>query len=517
VNFTTALASALFPILNDTARGIAATSVGGAQPGYQFYAAIYNRSTGHVGNRVKIGPRFAPTNRCNVGISNLPNLSSENPEFDILIGRTSDGAQVPYAVVDESANWVYVPNGQTSAVITGGNFDGAAELPTRNTPPPVALSKVARVGDYVYGIVSDGPWVYRTPAGADALDSYIPDASYPSIGRAEQSWPADNVQTFPTGDIPNSIHGYNGDCWVKTIEDLAILVDQQGTPGWQGPWPGMGSAGQDAFNAGWKGLPYWVTGHKQIATMTPDGPITVSDEYETGLLTKIGDAYLSSTQVVPYRDAEKQLELLVIKGRDTTGAPFLVFHDFNSRDDRSPYGQAMDAVFAGPLANDFYIAALRDNNSRSRIWAGGSDGHLYQLFDGVSDAGSEYTADLIGLVYVGPDRTAVKTIEWYGDKNVEWYISRVLDKTIGDLNKFDALRTIEDEAETVPGDESNAHYRTLLDDPEIVHCYFWIRLTSHSADAPANGLGLSDVPHMALETYGHVYAVDPLIGTSRGK
>jgi hypothetical protein len=514
---TSILASGLDPIANDTGMGLPATSVGGAQPGYQFYAALYNRSTGHVGNRVKIGPRLANTARATVGITGLPNLSGDDSELDIIIGRTSDGAEVPYAVTDIQGNWVWVPHGQTSCQITTSSFDGSAELPTRNTPPPANLSKVARVGDYVYGIVSDGPWVYRTPVGADAIDSYIPDANYPSIGRAEQSWPADNIETFPTGDIPVGNHGYNGDCWVQTNEDLAILIDQQGTPGWQGPWPGMGIAGPDAFCAGWKGLPYWITGHKQLATMTADGPIAISDEYEASLLARIGDAYLSSTQIVAYRDVEKQLEILVIKGRDSSGNPFLVFHDFNARDDRSAYGQATDATFGGPLASDFYLAALRDNNSRARIWAGASDGHLYQLFDGLTDAGSEFTADMIVLAYIGPDRTVVPIIEWYGDKNVEWYISGVLDKTINDLDKFTAIRTLDEDADTVPGDESNPHYRVELDDPELVHAYLWIRLTSHSTDAPENGMGLNDPPHLPLEVYGRILAVSPLIGTSRGK
>jgi hypothetical protein len=66
-------------------RGLPFSSVGGAQPGYQFYASIYNVTAGlHVGNRIAIGPRFKPSiteGRINAKFSSLPDLSGTNAEW----------------------------------------------------------------------------------------------------------------------------------------------------------------------------------------------------------------------------------------------------------------------------------------------------------------------------------------------------------------------------------------------------------------------------------------------------
>jgi hypothetical protein len=497
------------------AGGVPASTVGGAQPGYQFYIAFWNRVTGAIGNRIKVGARILFTvDDHNVTLASLPVHS--DTEVDILIGRSGDGAETPYAVTDASANWIYVAHGTTTVTVTTPGIDGAAELPTRNGQPPTTLTAVARAGDFVYGIVSDGPWIYRTEGGVDNLDA-ISDDTPPSIGRPEQCWPADNLEAFPTGDQPIGIHGYNGDCWVQTLEDLAILVDQQGIPGWQGPWANAGIAGQGAFTSGWKGLPYWINGHKQLMTMTPEGPITISDEYEAALLSQIGNTYLSQTQVVYFRDAELQMEIIKIKCRDSDGNPFVVVHDFNAQDSVSPGGQAMDQVYGNQLATDFYLASVRDNAEHAQLFAGASDGRIYQLLSGVSDNGVEFTADLISLPYFGPNRTAIPIIEWYGDPEVEWYISEILDKSINDIEKFSALKGPEDEAEEVPGDGENSHFRVMLPASELTHAYLWIRLRSHSADAPVNGMKLNVPPHLPVENYGRIHAVGPLVGTSRGK
>jgi hypothetical protein len=178
------------------AGGVPASTVGGAQPGYQFYIAFWNRVTGAIGTRFKVGARILFTGSDHdVTLTGLP--IHPYTEVDILIGRTGDGAEVPYAVTDASANWIYVPHGTTTVTITTPGIDGAAELPFRNAQPPVTLSAVARAGDYVYGIVSDGPWIYRTQSGVDNLD-LISNDNPPSIGRPEQCWPADNLETFPT-------------------------------------------------------------------------------------------------------------------------------------------------------------------------------------------------------------------------------------------------------------------------------------------------------------------------------
>lgn len=484
------------------------STVGGAQPGYQFYMAFWNRTTGAVSNRVKIGSRILFTDEDHeIDFSSLPNVSAENSELDILIGRTGDGAEVPHAIVDADENWVYVPNGQTSATVDTPGIDGAAELPTTNAQPSLWVKAFARCGDYLHAIVSGGPWCYRSEIGVDdPIDSG-------HVGRPEQNW-GFNPETFPTGDIPIAVHGFNGDAWYQTQEDLAIMVDQEGVPGWQGPWQGAGIAGQDAFAVGFKGYPYWLSGHKQLFTMTSEGPIPISDEYEAALLAKIGDAYLSQVQLVPFRDAELQIELMCIKARDKDGKPFIVIHDFQARDERSPYGQALEISYGNALGNDFYLANLRDKDGHARLWAGASDGQIYQLFDGVTDNGDEFSADLIGLLYIGPHRTAVKNIEWYGDEKLQFYLSDKLDTTLTD-ERWVGLH--ESEPEKAPGDENNPHYQVTIPDPEMVHAYVWISLDSHSADASAQGMKLNDPPHVPLETYGRIYMVSPLVGTSRGK
>ena len=49
----------------------------------------------------------------------------------------------------------------------------------------------------------------------------------------------------------------------------------------------------------------------------------------------------------------------------------------------------------------------------------------------------------------------------------------------------------------------------------MIHVYLWMQLQSHSADAPARGMKLTNPAHMPLLTYGSVYMLAPLAGTSR--
>src|SRR6185312_767937 len=69
--------------------GIAASTVGGTNAGYQFYASIYNPTAGaHVGNRIAVGSRFLQTGyRCNVHVTGLPDLSGTDSEWAILIAE----------------------------------------------------------------------------------------------------------------------------------------------------------------------------------------------------------------------------------------------------------------------------------------------------------------------------------------------------------------------------------------------------------------------------------------------
>lgn len=487
---------------------LAASSVGGSQPGYQFYMAYYNPITGQVGNRVKIGARVAPSVASQIDITGLPNLSGEDSELVKLIGRTGDGAEVPYVVADASSNWVYVENGSTSATITAAGIDGNYELPTRNGLMP-NLDKVVRVGERIYGGIANSPTIYKSTSELDAVTGKY-------LGRPEQSWPANNIETFPTGEPVTCVAFYSYELWAFSQNDLAILTELAGVPGWQGPWNG-GCAGQNAFTKGWKGLPYWITGEKQLATMSAEGPTPISDEYETALLSRIGDQYLSQVEVRYIRDVQRQVDHLRIKCRDSNGNPFTVIHDFNLRDERSPYGQGYDEEFLGALSSDYTIEVLRDADGRTRMWAGAQDGKLYQLYSGSSDNGEEFTADAILLVYAGPNRTKINQLEWYGDSRVKWYVARDLNTSFPSSPDgaagLDALH--DDTVRCVPGDENSYHYLVDVTRPEIIHAYVWIRLTSHSEDAP-NGMVLNDPPHFPLENYGRIFLVSPMLGSSRG-
>lgn len=134
----------LLPYANSSAIAlIAASTIGGTQPGYQFYVSIYNPTTGHVGNRVAVGVRIANPGAAAFVITGLPVY--DDSEWYLLIGRTSDGAEIPYAIIDENGNWIFADNGQTSITISQSNIDGNSELPSRNYPPPGTL-------DYNYQI-----------------------------------------------------------------------------------------------------------------------------------------------------------------------------------------------------------------------------------------------------------------------------------------------------------------------------------------------------------------------------
>lgn len=370
----------LLPYMNiDATAGIAASAIGGAQPGYQFYASIINTVTQHVGNRALIGNRIPNTSTSLFQIDNLPDLSTVDSEWAILIGRTSDGAELPYALLDTAGNWIVVPNGQTSASITQRNIDGNAELPSRNWPPPGTLDYNAQLAalpggaaknppitgtfklawvesDHCCGVLAHSPTIYRSGSAQDMREGQF-------VGLPEQSWAPNDIETFPTGQPIVAAHGYEGESWVMSRQDSGVLLELSGETQWQGPW-NIGAAGQYAWTRGWQNLPYWVTGKKQLATISlggstggggataKAGPVPISSEYEAALLAKIGDQYLGEVEVCYIRHPHKLVDVLRIKCRDKDGCPFVVIHDFNLRDERSPYGQAYEERFIGTLTGN---------------------------------------------------------------------------------------------------------------------------------------------------------------------
>ena len=522
---------------------IAASTVGGTQPGYQFYASIYDATTSHVGNRVAIGARLAPQGPFTPILSGLPTLS--DPEWSLLIGRTGDGAEIPYAVIDGNGNWITTT--AASLVIPYGNIDGNTELPSRNYPPPGTLDcnyqysllpggaaqnppitgtfvRAWVESDHMCGVLANSPTIYRSGSALDMREGVF-------VGLPEQCYDPADIETFPTADPVTCGQGYQQESWCYSLNDCAVLMELSGETQWQGPW-NIGCAGQYAWARGWQNLPYWVTGDKQLATISAGGyqqigammtsamagPLPISDEYEAALLSRIGDQYLSQVEVVYIRIPEKRIEVLRINCLDESGNAFTVIHDFNMRDGNAPYGKAYEEDFLGQLAAAYTMNYVRDQNGRGQIFAGGTDGNLYELYNGGNDNGTEFTATGLKLANIGPARTTVQYLEWYGDELANWFLAAPLDTPFdttqmvplngpgGDGSNVEAVRE--------QGEGHNGHWIVAIDNPELVHAYLVIQLTSHSADGTT---ALNTPPHIPLETYGRVWLAAPLLGTSKGK
>jgi hypothetical protein len=614
------------PYLVNADLGIAASAIEGAQPGYQFFASLYMPNAGkHVGNRVAIGARINNSVRSNFRLVGSVPLDSEQV---LLIGRTSDGAEIPYAVVDLKANWVTWSGIGPSFLINNAELSGASELPSRNFPPPGTLDYNTQIAllegqlnlakdslvastfsrawvesDHMCGAIDGSSTIYRSGSALDMREGVF-------VGLPEQSWDPDDIETFPTGEPVTCGQGYNQESWIFTRQNSAALMELAGETQWQGPW-NVGSAGQHAYTLGWQNMPFWVTGEKQLATISNGGyysqggmtsnaaagPITVSEEYESALLSKIGDQYLDQVEVSYIRHPLKRIHVLRIKCLDSNGFPFTVIHDFNLRDDRSPYGQGYLELLGGPVAGWFSLAASisrsggmvtavlpfvadlvpgqaiavngwsdesfngefiissavpaggnttvvwaqlsiadgtadggmlafgpsdtntpnftqaigRDQNNKQQVVAGGPDGNLYLLYSGSDDDGNAFQAEALALRYVGPDRTAIKKLEWYGDQTARWFMAKKLstENTISQMTELTA-----DGPTPVQGEVDNNHWEVTIDSPEMVHVFVLLRLASHVADGST---ALSFPPHMPVENYGRVWVTTPLLGASRGK
>jgi hypothetical protein len=529
-----------------------ASTIGGAQPGYQFYVAIFNPYTGHVGNRTPIGPRLANKGDSTVIITGLPaiggpfsalrehlqwgngselerlrgsrmrrnirqgkvaarTVTTFSAEWYLLIGRTGDGGEVPYAVIDTDGNWVwYNPTRDAGGTVTlqYGQIDGNSELPFTNFIPP-AFANFWREGDRQCGSVANQPFVYRSAAELD-------DTTGIFVGDPAEAWDPSKIETFPSAHPIIGGFGNMQESWAFSTGEVGVLSELSGEVVWNGPY-NFGIAGPFAFDTGWQSLPFWVTHDKQLCTMMPgsSGPMAISTEYEAALLAKIGD--LSQTEVVYFLDSVKMIEVLRIKCVDQAGNPFVIIHDFNLRDDLSPYGQGYEDDYQAPLNSTvFTMVRIRDANDQLQVWAGASDGNLYQFYSGGDDFGTPFTAESISLRYLGGERTACKTLEWYGDENIQWYI---IDKMVGIVSDYTQWIELSFEMRPVPGDVYNAHWMADLQRPEMTHCYLWARLESHAVDAldPAKPMALSDPPHLPLETYGRLYFAAPILGDSRGR
>ena len=489
--------------------GIPASAIGGANPGYQFYAAIYNPITGHVGNRIAIGGRYAPTNRVNLILVGLPDYSGVDSEWQLVIGRTGDGAAVPYVVTDASGNWTVALSGQTQVIINEANTDGNFELPTRNGIIPSQCTMLAHVGDYIYAADPSSPTIRRSASQQNFNTGIF-------MGRPEQSWAGNDIDTFPTAEAVRGIAEDDLELFVGTQNDCAVLSDQNGQPMWRGPW-NVGLAGPRAMV---KAKPYgffWLSASKQLCTFVNGMPTPVSDEYEQSELFQIGDAFLQTAELVYYRDAAIGKDEIRVEAKKQDGTPITIIHDFKPRDERSPFGQGYSAQFQGPLAIAFTAAMARDANGRPKIYAGGSTGQLYLLYSGADDAGSSYDADAIYLVNSGTERPDLPFIDWIGDENSQISIGKTLSTSLDTAAEFqfDLLNPTSGLPQAVPGAENDSVWRVFLDAPEIqTHLYVRFQLTSHSADGD---LSLNSPPHVPLESYGRIYEIIPVEAGSRGR
>lgn len=490
--------------------GLAASTVGGSQPGYQLYASIYNpNGGGHAGNRIAIGGRLLQTGyRSNWHIAGLPDLSGTDTEWNILIGRTGDGAAVPYACADNAVNWTFAQSAQTSLTLNAANIDGAHELPTRNGIIPAQCNMFCVAGDFVYAADTASATLRRSGSLAD-------DRAGIFTGRPEQSWAPNDIDTFPTGEAITGMFEVDQEVLCGTLHDTAMSVNLAGITQWVGPWA-VGIAGRRAgTKCGAHGF-FFVTGDKQIATISQGVPLPVSEEYELAELAQIGDAFLSTVECVYYRNPGKNKDELRIEAQKADGTPYTIIHDFKLRDGSAPvslYGQGYASTYLGPLSTAFPVSAVRDSTGL-QVYAGGSNGQLYKLYSGADDAGNQYSADLILLINGGPNRPNVPFVDYYGDANVKITVGRNLSTSLaaGAQWGFDPPNADANVAEAVSGSEQDFRYRVFLTPPEVQRLYVRFQLTSHSGDG---NLDLNSPPHVPLESYGRIYELLPAAGDER--
>lgn len=491
--------------------GIAASTVGGTNAGYQFYASIYNPTAGaHVGNRIAVGSRFLQTGyRCNVHVTGLPDLSGTDSEWAILIGRTGDGALVPYPCVDSGSNWLYAVPGETSVSVLDSGIDGQHEMPTRNGVIPSQCNMFCLAGDYLYAADTGSPYLRRSGSLADGLAGLF-------TGDPAQSWAGDDLETFPTSEALTGIFEVDQEVFCGTLHDTAISANLAGVQQWIGPWQ-VGLAGRRAATkCGAHGF-VWLSADKELCMLANGVPVGISEEYEAAELAQIGTSYISTVELVYYRDKTKGIDQLRIEAQKQDGTPYTIIHDFKLIEVDSPpgsiYGQGYSSTFVGALGTAFTSSAVRDSDGLA-VYAGASNGQIYKLYSGANDAGTEYDADLILLVNGGTNRPSVPFIDWYGDSEVDVSLGSTLSTSLasGSQFAFQELTPSDNPAQAVQGSENDFLYRAYLQPPEIQHAYIRFQLTSHSADG---NLSLNSPPHIPLENYGRIYELIPSVGDER--
>lgn len=506
----------------NAARGLPASTVGGSNPGYQFYLSIYNPNGGaHVGNRTPMGGRFLPgtsyglnpaPGRCNYRFNNLPTYQSIDTEWALLIGRTGDGAAVPYVVTDNALNWFFIQGGIVIQNAFQPITDGNHELPTRNGIIPSQCNMFCLAGDYAYAADTGSPFLRRSGSFAD-------DRAGLFTGRPEQSWAGDDIDTFPTAEAMTAIFEVDQGVLCGTLHDSAISENLSGVQQWTGPF-NVGIAGRRAgTKCGAHGF-YWLSGDKQLCTLQQGVPVVVSEEYELAELSQIGDSFLSTVELVYYRSAAQNKDELRVEGQKQDGTPYTIIHDFKLREFMTPpgsvYGQGYSSQFQGPLGTVFTSSTVRDGNGKLQIYAGASTGQIYQMYSGADDVGNQFTADGILLINGGTNRPDVPIIDFHGDQNIILTVGRNLQTSLATGAKFGFSPPSEDTDQpiAVPGSPEDFLYRVFLVPPEVQYLYLRFQLTSHSANG---NLNLNSPPHLPLENYGRLYEFIPSVGDERDR
>lgn len=498
--------------------------------GYQIWLVLYNPVTGHVGNRAGvsaagvIGPIriTVSTSGGSLKITGLPSATQLGlpgsglngiysayvnaagvEELVLGVGRTPDGGQVPYWLVDDSGNRITIPLGQTSATITNFTIDTTQELPFRNGQPP-PLDKFAKVSTKYFGAVDGDVNLHYTEDDTDAANGNF-------VGIPAESWADDDIEPFPTAEIPTAVHAYRFEGYFFSKNALAVwsnLLYQQGANPWRGPWP-TGCAGQRACIETPYGL-VWLTPDKELMMSQGTDPSSISEEYEASLLGKIADQFVSQTELAYYRNKELGIDRLYVRGLDASGNPVLIVHDFLVKDFRSQVGQAYEYIYSGMVPTTFVGSGytprqnLRDLNEREKLWTGAADGNFYQLEDGNSDNGANYTGDAIFIRNMGEDLTQADAVQWQGDGNAQFSYSVKLSAALAD---FIPLPT---EMSEKPNNPNNLWEAKIKKEAHWVIGRFL--LTSHPTDG--NFL-MTDPPFVPVPTYGIINMTTAKMGATR--
>jgi hypothetical protein len=474
--------------------------------GYQLYMVYFNPVTGAVGNRVAIGNRIQVTAAGTaLVLTGLPNLAGVNAEWVKGIGRTNDNGQVPYWFIDGNGNRIVANNSASVATLTSSVVDFTQELPYRNGVPPSALNKFAKVGSKIFGAADGDINLHYTEDDTDISNGNF-------VGIPAESWSPDNIEPFPTAEVPTSVQSYDNEGWFYSKNYFAIwslTSFQQG----QNPWRktiNVGCAGQRA----WIDTPYgphWVTMDKQLVSSDGSTVWPVSEEYEAALLQKIGDAFMGKTECAYYRNSDLGIDRIYVKALDANGNPLLIIHDFRLRDFRNQIAQGYESLYVGMVPNTLIGSGytprqnVRDTNGRERLWTGAVDGNFYQLEDGNSDNGQNYTGDAIALINAGDQdgKAIIDAIEWQGDGQVQVSFSSKSSLNLADFEQSDT--------EAVEVDNPDNRYQVkVVKEARWVYARF--QLTSHPADG---NFVISDPPFVPMPVYGTINAITPKFGVGR--